>query len=95
MSYKNLHEMAGRATPDQLLKYKLALQLYKTFNHQVPSQDWINININITSRQTHFIIQKCNRLRLGMNIISNRFSVLNGRIELKWFNLTYDSLKVV
>ena len=96
MSYKNLHKMAGRATPDQLLKYKLALQLYKIFHHQVPSQDWVSININgiYTSRQNHFIIQKSNRLRLGMSIISNRFSALNGRIDLKWFNLSYDSYKV-
>ena len=96
MSYKNLHEMAGRATPDQLLNYKLSLQLYKTFHHRIPSQDWVSINFNYvhTSRQTHFITLKSNRLRLGMNIISNRFSTLNGRIDLNWFNLSYDSYKV-
>ena len=42
----NLHEMAGRATPDKMMSYKLALQLYRTFNDQTPTQDWLNINFN-------------------------------------------------
>ena len=31
LSFKDLHEMAGSATPEKLANYKLALQLYKTF----------------------------------------------------------------
>ena len=96
LSYDNLNEMAGRATPDQLLKYKLALQLYKTINLQVPTLDWIIINLHsiYTSRQKHFITHKSNRLKIGMNMVSNRFFYLNGKIELDWFNLTYSSFKV-
>ena len=41
LSYKDLHELAGRASPDQLLNYKLSLQLYKTFNYEIPSSDWL------------------------------------------------------
>ena len=88
--------MARRAIPDQLLKYKLALQLYKTFNLQVPTPDWINANKNsiYTLRQKHCITHKSNRLKIGMNMVSNRFFSLNGKIELDWFNLTYSSFKV-
>ena len=32
LSFNDLHEMAGRATPTKIMYYKLALQLYKTMN---------------------------------------------------------------
>ena len=46
MSFSNLREMAGRATPDKIINYKLALQLFKVVNNQVPTPDWINVNLN-------------------------------------------------
>ena len=87
----NLHEMAGRAMLDKLTDYKLALQLYRVVNNQVQVQDWVNININNiqTRRQTTFMSKKSSRLRIGMNIISNRFYYLNGRICLYWLNQAY------
>ena len=67
MSYQNLHEMAGRATPEKLQDYKLALQLYKTFNDHIPTPDWIRININNiqTTRQTKFMTSKETGSRSG------------------------------
>ena len=55
--FDELHEMAGRATPQKLMYYKMALQLHKTTNIRVPVTDWISLNINAinTSRQTKFI----------------------------------------
>ena len=95
ISSKNLHEMAGRASPDKLMDYKLALQLYKTFNSAIPVQDWINVNLlNINTSRQHFSINKSNRLKMGMNSISQRFYYLNGKIELNWRNLSFDSYKV-
>ena len=41
LSFNELHEMAGRATPMQLTDYKIALQLYKTMDVQIPETDWI------------------------------------------------------
>ena len=46
LSFNELHEMAGRATPMQLVDYKIALQLYKTIDVQIPETDWINLNLN-------------------------------------------------
>ena len=71
LSFNNLHEMAGRATPEKLGDYKLALRLYKVFKNQIPTQDWVNLNYNIiqTSRQTNFMIAETNRLKMGMNLI--------------------------
>ena len=95
LSFNNLHEMAGRATPEKLMTYKLALQLYRTFNYQTPIQDWLNINYNsvLTSRQTRFGINKSCRLKIGMNMVSNRFNYLNGKIDLNLLNLTYGTYK--
>ena len=96
LSFNSLHEMVGRATPDKILDYKQALQLYKVVKNNVPTPDWININFNNihTTRQTRFMTGKANKLKVGMNQISNRFYYLTGKIELDWLNLSYDTYKV-
>ena len=96
MSYKDLHEMAGRAMPFKLANYKLALQLYKTFTQRCPTLDWINLNLNIinTSRQSMFPINKTNRLKVGYNALSSRFHLINGMVNLKWLNLSFASYKI-
>ena len=73
----------------------MALQLYRTFNYQTPTQDWLNINYNsvLTSRPTRFGINKSCRFKIGMNIVSNRFNYLNGKIDLNLLNLTYGTYK--
>ena len=78
MSFPNLHEMAGRATPDKMIDYKLALQLFMVVNYHIPTPDWINLNLNNiqTTRQTKFATQRTNRLKIAMNILSNRFRYL-------------------
>ena len=72
MSFNSLHEMAGRATPDRIMDYKISL--YKTFNNQIPKIDWINLNLNNvqTTRQGNFMTSKTNRLKIWINILSNR-----------------------
>jgi hypothetical protein len=39
ISYKNLHLITNRAPPWMILNYKLALQLYSTFNHSIPDTE--------------------------------------------------------
>ena len=46
ISYQDLHQMAGRATPDQIMDYKMALQLYKTHTYMTLIIDWTNLNFN-------------------------------------------------
>ena len=96
LSYKSLHEMTGRSRPQEIMNYKLALQLYKTINNQTPSRDWVNLNFKtiLTSRTTTFSINKSNQRRVGMNILSNRFWYLNGKIKLDWMNLSFDTFKI-
>ena len=78
------------------MRYKLALQLFRTYNDATPSQDWLNINFNMipNSRLNKFSINKTNRLKVGMNVISNRFNYLNGLIDLKWLDMTYSTYKL-
>ena len=96
LSYKDLHKMAGRATPNRLAKYKLALQLYKTLTQKCPTNDWISINFNIIniSRQKMFAVNKTNRLRVGYNALSNRLNFINGKIDLDWLNLSFNTYKI-
>ena len=96
ISYENLHKITKRATPEMMSQYKLALSLYKVFNNKTPMSEWLQLNftqIN-TSRQTHFMISKTNKLKLGMNCLSNRLNYLNGKIPLLWLNKTYDGFKI-
>ena len=96
LSFTHLHEMAGRATPNQMMDYKLALQLYKTFNYRCPIVDWVSLNFNqiMGSRQTKFSINMTNRKKVGMNALSNRLWYINGKINVDWFNCSFDTYKV-
>ena len=95
-SFETLHEMANRATPEKLMLFKLSSQLYKTFNYNLPVTEWnlLHENIICTSRQSKFKTSKQNRLRIGMNVISNRFWLLNDKILLDWLNYSFETFKV-
>ena len=78
-------------------KYKLALQLYKTFNNRFPEKDWLDLNFEQTNarRQTEFNILRSNRLQVGMNTFANKFHELNGTIPLEWLNKSVTSFKIL
>ena len=90
-SYLDLHK---RATPDMICK--LALFLYKTFNDQLPYNEWLHLNFNqiITSRQVMFITLKNNNKKVGINCFANRYHCLIGLIPLDRMNKSYDSYKI-
>ena len=96
ISYENIHKMNNRAMPESFMTYKIAIQLHKLYNTSNPSLDWTSLNYNqiLTSRQTQFLIAKSNRHKVGMNILPNRFSVLNGKIPLTWLNYSIDKFKI-
>ena len=54
ISYKELHKITKRATPEMICEYKMALLLYKTFSDRQPEGEWLNLNDNFicTSRQS-------------------------------------------
>jgi hypothetical protein len=97
ISFQQLHRTSGRATPNMIDKYRLALQLYKTFNDRKPEKEWLDLNFVQTNarRQTEFNILRSNRLQIVLNTFSNKFHELNGMIPLEWFNKTITSFKLL
>ena len=96
ISFDEIHAMNNRALPGSLLQYKLAIQLFKLYNTNTHSMEWVELNLNqiLTSRQTTFSVLKTNNTKVGLNILVNRLSVLNGKIPLKWLNGSMESFKV-
>ena len=88
--------MNNKALPDSMMVYKLSIQLFKLYNAKEHSHKWIYLNFNqiITSRQTTFYIFKTNNRKVGINVLTNQLSVLNGKICLDWLNNSLDSFKV-
>ena len=76
--------------------YKHAILLHKLYNGNLQKADWLDLNFNqnLTSRQTMFNIIKTNNYLVGNNILSNRLSVINNKIELNDLNMSLDSFKV-
>ena len=93
--YANIHIMNQRATPDSMLLYRMSIQLFKLYNTNVHSLEWISLNWNqiLTSRQSKFAILKTNVKKVGLNILSNRLSALNNKIPLDWLLAHWIHLK--
>jgi hypothetical protein len=89
--------MANRATPEMFLKYKMSLLLYRTSNNEIPETDWLTLNFDQinTSRKSVFLTPKTNNYNVRLNISSNKFCVLNGKIALDWLNMPINSFKIL
>ena len=95
-SFINIHKSCDRATPSQMIKYKHAILTHKLYNQEQPKADWLDLNFNqtFTSRQTKFKTIQNNNFKVGMNLLSNRLTVVNDQIDLNDLNLSLDSFKV-
>ena len=58
----------------------------------IHTYEWIALNFNqiLMSRQIKFKALKANKRRVGLNALANRLPILNDRIPLDWFNLSYE-----
>ena len=88
--------MNNRAMPNAIMLYKSAIQLYKLYNATEFTLDWTILNFDqiFTSRQTNFITFKLNKTKVGLNILANCLSLLNGKIPLVWLNISLPSYKM-
>ena len=97
-SFTNLHKICNRATPEMILKCKLALSLHRLYNRDFNfnSIEFVHLNQNqiLTSRQTNFKTIKSNSFKVGINSLSNRLSHINNQIPLSWLNMSMDTFKV-
>ena len=62
----------------------------------LPSQDIIDLNFRqiTNARKGTLSFIKNNNFKVGLNVICNRFSVINNKIENEWMSESYDSFKV-
>ena len=67
ISYERLHMIEGRATPVDLMKYKLAVQLYKNFNDRCERETWMALNFqqNYGTRNEYVRISDNSRHKVG------------------------------
>ena len=74
LSFDRIHSINKRASPDSYMKYNLAIQLFKLYNSNDYSLEWLYLNEFqiLSSRQTHFGILKSSNLKVGQNALSNR-----------------------
>ena len=96
ISYDQLHKIHKRATPINVMKYRQSIQLFKIYNNDNQSDDWIDLNFqqNFNARNDNIQIYDVSRLKVGKNLIINRLSILNGLIKLDWLNLGLNSFKI-
>ena len=96
MSFENIHKMNMRATPEKMCVYKHSIQLHKLYNSTNQSIEWLHLNTqqNFNSRVTKFLISNSGKFKIGNNILTNRLTCLNNKIELDWLNLSLNSFKI-
>ena len=96
ISFENIHKMNNRAMPNAVMLYKHAIQLFKIYNAIEYTFDWTILNFNqiLTSRQISFMIFKSNEKKVGISILANRLSILNGKIPFPWLNCSLPSYKM-
>ena len=96
MSYERLHLINKRATPTQIMNYKTSLILHKTYNDLTMSNEFLDLffnqNFNARAELVNFV-DKSN-YRVGKNIVTNRFTILNNKIPFTWLNLDLNPFKI-
>ena len=96
MSYKNLHYINKRAMPEQMMRYKHAILLYKTYNETTQTKNWLTLNFqqSFNNRNNTFRVFSTNNYKVGQNLTSNRFAVINGLVNLDWLGESFETYKV-
>ena len=96
ISYEQLHRLHKRAAPMEMMKYRLAIQLFKIYNGAMINDDWMDLNNQQNFNERHNSVQifDTSRLRVGKNIIMNRMTSLNRQINYDWLNLSLTGYKL-
>ena len=97
MSFDQVHSLNNRATPSQMMSFKHAILLYKIWNDQNFSKEWMALNFqqNFNERRLTVNVFETNNLKVGKNLPVNRLKIINGLIKYEWLNLSMNSFKVL
>ena len=95
-THTQIHSKAKRALPDQILNYKHAISMFILFNHCQPETEFVQMNfqLNQNQRLNHANFFSRQNYESGKNILLNRLTHLNGKIEKSWLELSLNSFKV-
>ena len=95
-SYERLHIIHSRATPAKMMMYKHAIELCNLYNSEEMSDDWVDLNLqqNFNGRLENVQIFDNSRIRVGKNIMMNRLTITNNKIDYKMPNLSKDTYKL-
>ena len=76
--------------------YRLAILLFKIYNGTSRDNDWLDMNVqqNFNARNKMFHINDTSRITVGKNILPNRLTALNNKVNLDWLNLSLISFKL-
>ena len=96
MLYDTLHTLNNRATPNQFCTYRHALLLHKVYNNENPINNTIDLyfNLQFNNRCRTVKLVDTRAYNIGKKNLSNRFVILNGKINIDWLNLPFESYKI-
>ena len=79
-----------------MMKYRLAIQLYKIYNANDDKDNWVDLNFQqiLNERNNLVHIYDVSKLSNGKNNIMNRFYCINSKIDYDWLNQSLNSFKI-
>ena len=94
--FENIHLINKRAAPEKMCLYKHSIQLFKLYNSTQQSTEWLHLNLqqNFNSRVNKFLISNYGQFKIGKNIMTNRLTCINNKVELNWLNLSLVAFKL-
>ena len=95
-THTQIHKMAKRALPDQIIKYKHALMMYKLLRQCTPEIEFVQLNFqaNLNQRLQHHNFVRKQNYNVGNNILLNRLCCLNNQIKQSMTNESYLTYKI-
>ena len=79
-----------------MMQYKHVTQLYKVYNSENQSNDWLDLffnqNFNSRNNKANFIDNSV--CKIGKNTMTNRLNLLNNKITYDWLNLSIETYKI-
>ena len=70
---------------------------YKLLRHDLCDDEYMQLNFQIVNndRESKMKFLKRHNYDVGKNILLNRLTIINNKIEKKWFNLSLETYKVI
>jgi hypothetical protein len=70
--------------------------MFKISNDTKQSMEWVKLNFQQTYNVSNKTLQVYDdsKYKVGQNNCVNRFTVLNGKIDLKWLNMSFQMYKI-